>query len=112
MVKVVRRGGRNTRVILSNGRNDLVPSTVDGFKNVEEGDKVVLCPYPDESWTRDKDAVTMSLRRMKKEGKFPQQAIDNMNAGWAKFCKGLRDNNDEDADLFSEDKPPIDFSRL
>jgi hypothetical protein len=77
VVKVVRNGIRQTRVLLSNGRNDLVPSPV------YVGDKVVLCPYPNEHWTPHRDSTLRGLRRMRDEGKLPAEVIESLaQHGW------------------------------
>jgi hypothetical protein len=77
VVKVVRNGPVRTRVLLSNGRNDLVPSPV------YVGDKVVLCPYPNEKWTSGRDATLRSLKRMKDEGRLPAMVIERLaQHGW------------------------------
>ena len=76
VVKVVRRGGLRTRVVLSNGRNDLVPSQYD--TPVAVGDKVVLCPNTLGFYHPKTEAVLVSLRKMKKEGKLPDCVIDRL----------------------------------
>jgi hypothetical protein len=72
VVKVVRHGIRLTRVLLSNGRNDLVPSPA------YEGDKVVMCPSPDGLWDYRRDAAIKGLRKMRDEGRLPDHAIELM----------------------------------
>ena len=66
--KVLYRGAANTRVLLSNGRNDHVPSVY----NPAVGDKVILCPPPpNQYWYDGKNAVLAGLRQKVKEGKIP-----------------------------------------
>ena len=77
VVKVVRKGGLNTRVILSNGRNDLVPAQYD--PPIAVGDKVVLCPPTREFQDSSQDAVLVSLRRKRKEGKLPDHVVEALN---------------------------------
>jgi len=76
VVKVVRVGPRNTRVLLSNGRNDMVPSAY--VPPIAVGDKVVLCPYPNSAWTSRKDATLASLRKKYDEGKLTDEVLDTM----------------------------------
>ena len=77
MVKVARRGAQRTRVILSNGVNELVSSQYD--PPIAKGDKVILCPPTNDFKNPEQDAVFVGLSRMKKEGRLPDHVIEYMN---------------------------------
>jgi len=82
IVKVVRVGGVNTRVLLSNGRNDYVPTAYEPAV----GDKVILCPYPtNEYWSPSKDATLAGLRKKVKEGNLPDFAIKDLRSRGVKI---------------------------
>jgi len=80
IVKVLYRGASNTRVLLSNGRNDHVPT----IYNPAVGDKVILCPPPsNQSWFEGKNAVLAGLRQKVKDGNLPDPLIKELRSmGW------------------------------
>lgn len=85
VVKVVRRGELRTRVLLSNGRNELIPTPhishptfVEVPIHVEVGDTVVMLPSTDGWEDVDRDVVMQGLIRMKKAGTIPDFVIKSL----------------------------------
>jgi hypothetical protein len=88
VVKVVRHGYSKTRVLLSNGRNELIPSPREG-KWVQVGDTVVMCPSSDGKWDVDRDVAIQTMIRMRKNG-LPDYALQFMPSYAVKYLVNVK----------------------